>query len=150
MSGISYTLKKAILTFWHKYTIKTQLNNIAKLLLLVIVIWIIGSLLTIISQRLSQPEIHHGISDYLQYFWVVIIELISGYDIGDISLSVPSKIIAVVMLISGLIVVGLFTGTLISMFVKVYERLEYLPEKPVNLRFKQPVRVGIPRVGRWG
>lgn len=136
-----YDLKKALYSFWHKYTIKTQLNNISKLLLLVIIIWIIGSALTILSQRISMPEIHSGINDYLQYFWVVIIELISGYDVGEISLSLASRIIAVVMLILGLVLVGLFTGTLISMFVKVYERMEYLPEMPGGLQFKQPVLI---------
>ena len=134
-----YTVKKALYSFWHKYTIRTQINNIAKLLLLVIIIWIFGSALTILSQRISKPEIHNDITDYLQYFWVVIIELISGYDVGEISLSLASRIIAVLMLILGLVLVGLFTGTLISMFVKVYERMEYLPEKPSNLQFRHPV-----------
>lgn len=42
------------------------------------------------------------------------------------------------MLIVGLVVVGLLTGQIISMFVHVLQKSEYFPEKLHNFRFWKP------------
>jgi len=71
----------------------------------------------------------------------VIIELVSGFDIpaDEIPLHFVSQIISILMLVMGIVVVGLFTGQIISMFVHVLQRSEYFPEKPDNFQFESPI-----------
>jgi hypothetical protein len=139
----SYKIKKSWFGFWQKYKLTTQLKLASKLFLWFIIIWLIGSLLTIFSQwaytdnfqgSLLQPK-------YLEYFWPVIIELVSGYDIDDsiLKLNPVSKILSIVMLISGIIIFAIFTGQIVSMFIQVLQRIHHLPEKPGHFKFNRPL-----------
>lgn len=137
---ILYNINKRWHAFLQKYKFSFQLQRIRKLFFFLIIVWLFGSLLTVASQWLFAREAHASPLDYLQYFWVVIIELVSGFDIPEsIPLHLASHIISIFMLIMGLVVVGLFTGQIITIFVSVLQRAEYLPEKPERFRFEKPI-----------
>jgi hypothetical protein len=54
-------------------------------------------------------------------------------------LHLVSRIISVFMLFMGIIVVGLFTGQIISVFLHVLQTAEFIPEKPPNFAFQKPI-----------
>ncbi|KAA3609655.1 MAG: hypothetical protein DWQ05_22240 [Calditrichaeota bacterium] len=139
---IRYKIKKKWFSFLQKYKLKTQLNNVRKLFVFLFFVWLLGSLLTIASQWFFTAGSHDSLQDYVKYFWVVIIELVSGFDIPeDIPLHFVSQLISILMLIMGLVVVGLFTGQIISMFVHVLQKAELFSEKPENFQFDKPIIV---------
>ncbi|RMH75353.1 MAG: hypothetical protein D6681_22310 [Calditrichaeota bacterium] len=139
---VSYILLKKWSGFLQKYNLRTQLRNVRKLFVFLFVVWLWGSLLTILSQWLFAREFHSGPTDYLKYLWIVIIELVSGFDIPEsIPLHTVSLIISIGMLIMGLVVVGLFTGQIISMFVHVLQRADFFPEKPEKFQFDRPILI---------
>lgn len=98
-----------------------------------------GSLLTIFSQYVFKHEPGKPFTDYLEYFWIVIIELVSGFDIPGEDLHLASRIISIIILFMGIIVVGLFTGQIISVFLHVLQTSEDVPDKPTTFRFRNPI-----------
>jgi len=139
---LSYRVKKKWCGFWQKYRLKSQAKNVRKLFLFMFLVWLLGSMLTIFSQWYFAAEAHKSFYDYIQYLWIVIIELVSGFDIPDtIKLHTVSRLISIFMLVMGIVVVGLFTGQIISMFVHVLQRAEYFPEKPENFKFEKPILI---------
>ena len=135
-----YRLKKRWYSLLQKYRLSIYLRNVRKLFAFLFFVWLTGSLLTIASQMIFAREAHTSFRDYIQYFWIVIIELVSGFDVpGDIPLHLASQLISILMLVMGLVVVGLFTGQIISMFVHVLQKMEFFPEKPDNFRFCKPI-----------
>ena len=140
--NLKYRVKKKWCGFWQKYRLKSQAKNVRKLFIFLFFVWLLGSVLTIISQWYFAADAHKSVVDYVQYLWIVIIELVSGFDIPDtIKLHTVSRLISIFMLVMGIVVVGLFTGQIISMFVHVLQRAEYFPEKPENFKFKQPILI---------
>ena len=136
---LKYKINKRFSSFLQKYKLKTQLKNVQKLFLFLLVVWLFGSFFTILSQWLFLGESHSSLRDYVQYFWVVIIELVSGFDIPEVPMHTVSLLISIIMLVMGIVVVGLFTGQIISMFVHVLQKNEYFSEKPENFQFKSPI-----------
>ncbi|NOZ61854.1 MAG: hypothetical protein GXO74_09240 [Calditrichaeota bacterium] len=136
----TYSLRKSWAGAVQKYRMKKQLARVRKLFLFLFSVWLIGSILTILAQYIFARDLHQSIHDYLKYFWVVIIELVSGFDIPDtIPLHLTSQIISVLMLVMGIVVVGLFTGQIISIFVHVLQRGEFVSEKPEGFQFRRPI-----------
>lgn len=132
-----YKLKKAWFAIWQKYKLEEQLKIASKLFLIFLVVWVIGSVLTIVSQwgfKGSLFKIEH-----LQHFWTVIIELVSGFDLPELKLNLLSRIISVIILITGIIIFAIFTGQIVSMFIHVLQRAHHLPEKPANFKFNRPI-----------
>ena len=136
---LRYRASKKLSSFLQKYKLKTQFKNVQKLFLFLLVVWLIGSFLTILSQWIFLPEAHKSYQDYLQYFWIVIIELVSGFDIPEVPMHTFSLLISIIMLVMGIIVVGLFTGQIISMFVHVMQKNEFYSEKPDTFQFDKPI-----------
>ncbi|OQX88558.1 hypothetical protein B6D60_01980 [candidate division KSB1 bacterium 4484_87] len=137
-----YSLRKSWAGMVQKYRMKKQLARVRKLFLFLFSVWLIGSMLTILAQYFFAREAHQSVREYMQYFWVVIIELVSGFDIPNTTtLHITSQIISVIMLVMGIVVVGLFTGQIISIFVHVLQRGEFVSEKPDTFQFKNPIIV---------
>lgn len=141
--NLGYKIKKSWFGFRHKYKLKTQSRIAFKLLLIFLVIWLLGSVLTILSQW-AFTDNYSGTpfqKKYLKYFWPVIIELVSGYDIDHkaLSLNLISNIVSVLMLITGVVIFAIFTGQIVSMFIHVLQRIHLMPEKPYKFLFKRPV-----------
>jgi hypothetical protein len=134
----TYKIAKFWHSFWQRYNLRSQFRNIKKLFLFLFIVWLIGSLLTILSQWMFMSDLHSP-ADYLKYFWIVIIELVSGFDVPGEDLHLASRIISVIMLFMGIIVVGLFTGQIISVFLHVLQTSEYVPEKPATFQFRNPI-----------
>ena len=139
--NFKYQIRKKWCGFWQKYKLQNQIKNVRKLFIFLFIAWLFGSFLTIISQWFFFADYHKSGYEYLKYFWYVIIELVSGFDIpsDEIPLHFVSQIISILMLVMGIVVVGLFTGQIISMFVHVLQRSEYFPEKPDNFQFESPI-----------
>ena len=137
---LKYKVKKAWFGVWQKYKLEVQLKIALKLLLAFLTVWIVGSILTILSQWIFIDHLKGSPfqANYLKYFWTVIIELISGFDVQE-DFPVISKIISVIMLMTGVIIVAIFTGQIVSMFVQVLQRSNNLPEKPGNFKFNRPI-----------
>lgn len=139
--NLKYKLKKAWFGFWQKYKLEVHLKIAAKLFLIFIAVWLIGSILTVLSQWIFVDKLDGGTPfqfKYAKYFWTVIIELISGFDVQE-DLHVVSKIISVIILITGVVILAIFTGQIVSMFVHVLQRTQHLPEKPGNFKFNRPI-----------
>jgi hypothetical protein len=138
--SIKYKIKKAWFGFWQKYKLEVHLKIAAKLFLIFLMVWIIGSILTILSQWLfiSKDATPFHLKN-IDYFWTVIIELVSGFDVPGVKLHVVSKIISVIILMTGIVIIAIFTGQIVSMFVHVLQRTHHLPEKPGNFKFKRPI-----------
>lgn len=141
--NVSYKMKKKWFGFWQRYKLKIQLKIAAKLLLMSLGIWIIGSILTILSQW-AYTDNFEGTpfqGKYLKYFWPVIIELVSGYDVdtSGLNLNALSNVISIIVIISGIVIFAIFTAQTVSMFLHLLQRIHYLPEKPVNFDFNRPV-----------
>jgi hypothetical protein len=138
--NLKYKIKKAWFGFWQKYKLEVQLKIAAKLFLIFLMVWIIGSILTILSQWIfiSQDTTPFHLEN-IDYFWTVIIELVSGFDVPGKELHVVSKIISVIILMIGIVIIAIFTGQIVSMFVHVLQRTHHLPEKPDNFKFKRPI-----------
>ncbi|MCP5107143.1 MAG: hypothetical protein GY950_27400 [bacterium] len=141
--SLNYRIKKSWFGFWQKYKLKTQFKIASRLLWIFLIIWLIGSVLTILSQW-AFTDHYEGTpfqGKYLEYFWPVIIELVSGYDIQaqELALNPASNVISVFMLITGIIIFAIFTGQIVSMFIHVLQRYNHLPEKPDDFVFNRPV-----------
>ncbi len=135
----TYKIKKFWHSFWQRYNLRSQFRHIKKLFLFLFIVWLAGSLLTIFSQYVFNHETGMPIGHYLEYFWIVIIELVSGFDIPGEDLHLTSRIISIIMLFMGIIVVGLFTGQIISVFLHVLQTSDYVPEKPSTFQFRNPI-----------
>jgi hypothetical protein len=139
--GLKYQLKKRWFGFWQKYKLEVHLRIAARLFLIFLVVWLIGSILTVLSQWAFIHNLEGGTPfqfKYIKYFWTVVIELVSGFDVQE-DLHVVSKIISVIILITGVVIFAVFTGQIVSMFVHVLQRANHLPEKPDNFKFKHPI-----------
>lgn len=140
---LGYTIKKSWYGFWQKYKLKTHLKIASKLLLIFLLVWLIGSILTIFSQWAYTDHFQGSPiqGKYIKYFWPVIIELVSGYDIDDVTLKLNavSNVLSVIMLITGIIIFAIFTGQIVSMFIQVLQRINHLPEKPQKFKFNRPI-----------
>jgi hypothetical protein len=139
--NLKYQLKKRWLGFWQKYKLEVQFKIAFKLFLIFLVVWLIGSMLTVLSQWVFIDKLAGGTPfqlKYINYFWTVIIELVSGFDVQE-DLHVVSKIISVIILITGIVIIAIFTGQVVSMFVHVLQRAHHLPEKPGHFKFDRPV-----------
>lgn len=142
-ANFTYRLKKKWFGFWQKYKLKNQLKISSKLFILFLIVWLIASVLTILSQWAGADTSRGALfqSKYLKYFWTVIIELISGFDVpeDELKLNVASQILTVAVLITGVIILAIFTGQVVSMFIHVRQRMNHLPEKPENFPFNRPI-----------
>jgi hypothetical protein len=139
--NLKYKIKKAWFGFWQKYKLEVHLKIAGKLFLIFLVVWLIGSILTVLSQWAFIDNLEGGTPfqfKYLKYLWTVVIELVSGFDVQE-DLHVVSKIISVIILITGVVIFAVFTGQIVSMFVHVLQRAHHLPEKPGNFKFKRPI-----------
>jgi hypothetical protein len=139
--GFGYKFSKAWHAVWQKYKLEVQLKIAGKLFLIFIVVWVVSSILIILSQWIFIYKMKDTLFDfkYIEYFWTVIIELVSGFDIPGEDLHLVSKVLSVIIVITGVAIFAIFTGQVVSMFVHVMQRTHYLPEKPDNFKFKRPI-----------
>ncbi|MCP5054066.1 MAG: hypothetical protein GY940_43255 [bacterium] len=143
--NLTYKLKKSLFGFLQKYGIKTQTKIGLRLLLVFLAIWFLASVAIILSQW-AYTDNFHGTpfqAKYLKFFWPVIIELVSGYDIdgAEFGLNPLSDVLSILVVITGVIIVAIFTAQVVSMFIRMMERINYLPEKPENFTFNRPVLI---------
>jgi len=106
----------------HKLKIQPKLAS--KLLLIFLAVWFIGAVLTILSQWVFSDNFHGSPfqTKYLKYFWPVIIDLVSGHGMLGAELHLVSKIIAVIVVITEIIIFAVSNGLIVSMFIHVQQR----------------------------
>jgi hypothetical protein len=136
-----YNLRKQWAGFSTKYHLPEELRSIYYLLGLLVIVWLFGSILTAIVQWVAMPDKHQGITDYLQYFWIVIIELVSSEPGGNVNLGFWGQLVTVLILLMGVVVVGIFTGKIITVLVQAAQRRAFVPSKPQDFQFKNPILI---------
>jgi hypothetical protein len=104
-------------------------------------VWFIGGTLTILSQWIISPGAQDSARDYLLYYWIVFIEVTSGFDVGDEvnRLNQLSFIITIVMLIAGMIIGGLVSGQIIAIILNATQKAGFVAEAPKNFKFIDPI-----------
>lgn len=141
--NVRYKLKKKWSGFRQRYKLKTHLKITSRLFLVFLIVWLIASALIILSQwAFTDYFFDHLLSEkYLKYFWAVVIELVSGFDIDPrgFDLNTFSQILSVIVLITGIAIFAIFTGQIVSMFIQVVQKMNHIPEKPDNFTFKRPI-----------
>ena len=120
-------------------------------------VWFIGGTLTILSQWIISPGAQDSARDYLLYYWIVFIEVTSGFDVGDEvnRLNQLSFIIIIVMLVAWLVIGGLVSGQIIAIILNATQKAGFVAEAPKNFKFIDPIIIfGINRhlqeaIVRW-
>jgi hypothetical protein len=141
--NLKYKLKKAWSGFRQRYKLKTHLKMTSKLFLVFLIVWLLASTLIILSQWSFTDHFNTTLfqQKYLKYFWAVVIELVSGFDIDPkgFSLNELSQILSVIVLITGISIFAIFTGQIVSVFIHVVQKMNHIPEKPDKFTFKRPI-----------
>lgn len=138
--NLKYNVLKAFHILWQRYELYQRIKQLQNLFAFLILVWVFGSLLTIFTEYLISDK-PQDLDFYLQFFTYTVRTILSA-DFSDfMEFSILTSIISVFMVISGITVIGLFTGEIISMLVGVMEKNKYLPEKPKNFYFKNPMLI---------
>lgn len=136
-----YNLSRKINTVIQRYQLRRRLREITNLMLILLVVWFVGGTLTILSQWIISPGAQESFNDYFLYYWIVFIEVTSGFDVGDEvnRLNTLSFAITIIMLISGMIIGGLVSGQIISIIINATQRAGFVAEAPNNFKFIDPI-----------
>ena len=136
-----YILYRRMNRVVQRYQLRKRLKEISNLFIVLVIVWFVGGTLTILSQWAFSAEIHNSIYDYLQYYWIVFIEVTSGFDVGEEVkiLNNTSMAITVVMLIAGMVIGGLVSGEIIAIILNASKKAGFIPEAPSNFKFIDPI-----------
>lgn len=136
-----YNFKRAFYTNWQKYNLTSYVSQLSTMFLVILIVWITGSLLTIINEYFLGSKSEEGIIYYLRFFTLTIKTILSA-DFGDFeNYTTLTLIFSIVMVIIGIVIIGLFTGQIISMLISVIEKNKYIPEKPFLFCFHEPILI---------
>ncbi len=133
-----YNISRRINSVIQRYQLRRRAKEVSNLLMILIVVWFIGGSLTILSQYLFSPNAQ---TEYLAYYWLIFIEVTSGFDVGSEfdQLNTISIIISVIMLISGIIIGGLVSGQIITIIINATQRAGFVAEAPYKFKFIDPI-----------
>ena len=136
-----YNFSRRVNTVIQRYQLRRRLRQITNLLFFLFIVWFIGGTLTILSQWIISPGAQDSARDYLLYYWIVFIEVTSGFDVGDEvnRLNQLSFIITIVMLIAGMIIGGLVSGQIIAIILNAAQKAGFVAEAPNNFKFIDPI-----------
>ena len=136
-----YNFSRRVNTIIQRYQLRRSLDQIFNLMLILISVWFIGGTLTILSQWIITPEVQKSSHDYLQYYWIVFIEVTSGFDVGGEvkRLNTLSFVITILMLIAGMIIGGLVSGQIIAIILNAAQKAGLVAEAPENFKFIDPI-----------
>ncbi len=101
--------------------------------------WLIGANMLYITESNLAPR-PGPFSDYWTSYWHILIALVSGIEDKE-PLSLLGRIEMTVMLITGLCVVGMFTGEIVSILVKKAQRAGKMMLKPPQARFERHILI---------
>ncbi len=125
--SLSYHFKKSFFGFLQKYDIRNHTKIGLRLLMVFLLIWLFASFATILSQWAYTDNFEGSPFQvkYLKYFWPVIIELVSGYDIdgAKFGMNPMSDALSIMVVITGVILVAIFTAQIVSIFIRMVERI---------------------------
>jgi len=136
-----YNFSRRVNSIIQRYQLRRSLDQIFNLMLILISVWFIGGTLTILSQWIISPEVQKSSHDYLQYYWIVFIEVTSGFDVGGEveRLNQLSFVITILMLIAGMIIGGLVSGQIIAIILNAAKKAGLVAEAPENFKFIDPI-----------
>lgn len=136
-----YLIKKNLYSTWHKYNLSSNSSQLFTMFLVVIIVWLIGSTLTVINEYFFGQSTEQHIYNYLKFYTLTIKTILSA-DFGDFEeYTNLTLILSIIMVVVGIVVIGLFTGQIISMLIAAIEKNKFLPEKPYLFCFKNPVLI---------
>jgi len=136
-----YNFSRRVNSIIQRYQLRRSLDQISNLMLILISVWFIGGTLTILSQWIISPGVQESTNDYLQYYWIVFIEVTSGFDVGGEveRLNYLSFVITILMLIAGMIIGGLVSGQIIAIILNAAQKAGLVAEAPENFKFIDPI-----------
>ena len=136
-----YNFSRKVNTVIQRYQLRRRLRQITSLMFILLSVWFIGGTLTILSQWIISPGAQDSARDYLIYYWIVFIEVTSGFDVGDEvnRLNQLSFIITIVMLIAGMVIGGLVSGQIIAIILNATQKAGFVAEAPKNFKFIDPI-----------
>jgi len=104
-------------------------HEFLRLLFVIILIWLIGAFILWLFEHNGNKD---DFGNFYQCFWNIAVYLFSGLDSG-VPRTTPGRITVTVILILSLGVVGIFTGTVASIFVeKRIGGKRFMPPKKLN------------------
>ncbi len=120
-----------------------RLGQLGIYFLFLLLLWFLGTNFVYISEKLflsNFPEIYEKsvFSDYASSYWNIVIYLLSGIEDKE-PLSMAGKVGAFMILLSSIVLVGVFTGTLTSIIIERVNRRKYLRFKPLNGTFEEHI-----------
>ena len=136
-----YNFSRKVNTVIQRYQLRRRVRQITSLMFILLSVWFIGGTLTILSQWIISPGAQDSARDYLLYYWIVFIEVTSGFDVGDEvnRLNQLSFIITIVMLIAGMVIGGLVSGQIIAIILNATKTAGFVAEAPKNFKFIDPI-----------
>ena len=136
-----YNFSRKVNTVIQRYQLRRGLRQITSLMFILLSVWFIGGTLTILSQWIISPGAQDSARDYLLYYWIVFIEVTSGFDVGDEvnRLNQLSFIITIVMLLAGMVIGGLVSGQIIAIILNATQKAGFVAEAPKNFKFIDPI-----------
>ncbi|MFP4459425.1 MAG: TrkA-related ion transporter [Candidatus Zixiibacteriota bacterium] len=129
--------------FWDDIVHTYQLSQIWRYFLYLLILWIIGTNIIYISEWiiLHENPVKYSKSVFSNYFlsyWNIIIYLLSGIEDKE-PISLVGKISAFMILLSSLVMVGIFTGTLTSIIIERVRSRKFIKIKPSASKFKDHI-----------
>jgi voltage-gated potassium channel len=129
------SLRIYISTLDHQYHIR----KLGRLFLWAAVAWVIGANLIHITELKLVGE-QGPFADYWRSYWHVLIVLVSGIEDKE-PLSTLGRVEITLLMITGIVVVGMLTGEIVSILVKKVQRAGRLAIKPPSSRFEEHVLI---------
>ena len=120
-----------------------RLNQLALYFVFLILLWVIGANTVYIAEKVvlqDFPRIYEksDFSDYGSSYWNIIIYLLSGIEDKE-PISTAGRVGAFLVLLSSIILVSIFTGTLTSIIIERVNHRQYIRLKPIGSRFKDHI-----------
>lgn len=136
-----YRVLKRYYIFVQKYNLSSNSSQLFTMFILIVIVWLAGSTLTVLNEYIWGTAENQNIYYYLKFYTLTIKTILSA-DFGDFeNYTTMTLILSIVMVIIGIVIIGLFTGQIISVLISVIDKNKYLPEKPINFCFNSPVLV---------
>jgi voltage-gated potassium channel len=116
-----------------------RLHQLGRLLGWLLLAWLIGANVLYVTES-ALADRPGPFSDYWNSYWHVVIALVSGIEDKE-PVTLLGRIEMTLLLISGILAVGMFTGEIVNILVKKSQRADMLALKPPRGRFEHHILI---------
>ncbi|MFW5741381.1 MAG: TrkA-related ion transporter, partial [Myxococcota bacterium] len=116
-----------------------HLQRLARLILIAGVFWVTGANALYISEAVADSAVDSPyVRNYWLSYWGVIIFLISGMDAPE-PVSLGARAAVTLLLVTGIVLVAVFTGEVVAILVRSAERRGRIALKPPGLKLAEHI-----------